>query len=42
MKWSTNCSPFFNAGKEWWGTFFWTIYNPEKNWYIGICGSETD
>ena len=42
MKWSTDCSPFFDAGKEWWGAFFWTVYNPEKDWYLGICGSETD
>jgi len=42
MKWSTDCSEFFNAGKEWWGTYFWTVYNPTKEWYVGICGSETD
>lgn len=42
MKWSTDCSSFFDAGKEWWGSFFWTVYNPEKDWYVGICGSETD
>ena len=42
MKWSTDCSSFFDAGKEWWGTFYWTVYNPEKDWYIGICGSTTD
>lgn len=42
MKWSTDCSQFFDAGKEWWGTFFWTIYNPKKDWYIGVCGSSTD
>ncbi|MEH0158430.1 hypothetical protein V6R21_30535 [Limibacter armeniacum] len=42
MKWGTDCSPYFDAGKEWWGTFFWTVYNPEKDWYIGICGSSTD
>jgi hypothetical protein len=42
MKWSADCSPYFDAGKEWWGTFFWTVYNPKKDWYIGICGSSTD
>lgn len=40
--WSTDSSKFFDAGKEWWGTFFWTVYNPTKNWYIGIVGSDTD
>ena len=42
MKWSTDCSPFFDAGKEWWGSYFWTVYNPKQDWYVGICGSETD
>ena len=42
MKWSTDCSEFFDAGKEWWGSYFWTVYNPINDWYIGICGSETD
>jgi len=40
--WDTNCSVVFNAGKEWWGSYFWTIYNPKKKWYIGIIASETD
>jgi hypothetical protein len=40
--WDTNCSVVFDAGKEWWGSYFWTIYNPEKKWHIGIIASETD
>jgi hypothetical protein len=40
--WDTNCSVVFNSGKEWWGSYFWTIYNPTKKWYIGIIASETD
>lgn len=40
--WNTDCSVIFDAGKEWWGSYFWTIYNPMKNWYIGIIASETD
>ena len=42
MSWSTDSSPFFDAGKEWWGSYFWTVYNPKDDWYVGICGSETD
>jgi len=42
FKWSCDCSTFFDAGKEWHGTFFWTVYNPTKDWYVGICGSATD
>jgi hypothetical protein len=40
--WQTNCSNYFDAGKEWWGSFFWTVYNPTKKWYIGIAASTTD
>ena len=40
--WSTTCSPLFDAGREWWGAYFWTVYNPEKGVFIGIVGSETD
>ena len=40
--WDTNCSVVFDAGKEWWGSSFWTVYNPTKKWYIGIIASETD
>lgn len=41
-KWSTDCSDYFEMGKEWWGSFFWTVYNPVKNIYIGIIASTTD
>lgn len=40
--WDTTCSVVFDAGNEWWGSYFWTIHNPAKNWYIGIIASETD
>lgn len=40
--WQTDCSNYFDAGKEWWGSFFWTVYNPTKDWYIGIAASTTD
>jgi hypothetical protein len=40
--WPTDCSNYFEAGKEWWGSFFWTIYNPIKDWYVGIAASTTD
>jgi hypothetical protein len=42
FKWSTDCSNYFDNGKEWWGTHFWTIYNPEKDWFIGALASTTD
>ena len=40
--WSTDSSNYFDAGKEWWGTFFWTVYNPYWDRYIGIVASTTD
>ncbi len=42
FKWNTDCSNYFDEGKEWWGTHFWTIYNPEKDWFIGALASTTD
>ncbi len=42
FKWSTDCSAIFDAGKEWWGCYFLTVFNPIKNIYIGIIGSSTD
>lgn len=41
-KWSIDCSDYFDMGKEWWGSFFWTVYNPIKKNYIGIIASTTD
>lgn len=40
--WSTDSSNIFDAGKEWWGSFFWTVYNETKDCYIGIVASTTD
>ncbi|WP_282628374.1 hypothetical protein [Empedobacter sedimenti] len=40
--WSVDSSDYFEMGKEWWGSFFWTVYNPVKNIYIGIIASTTD
>lgn len=40
--WPTDCSNYFDDGKEWWGTFFWTVYSPTYDWYIGILASSTD
>jgi len=42
LKWNTDCSNYFDDGKEWCGTHFWTVYNPKKDYYIGITASNTD
>jgi hypothetical protein len=41
-QWSTDCSNYFDDGKEWWGSHFWTVYNQKKDWYVGIVASATD
>ncbi len=41
-EWSNDWSYYFDAGKEWWGTFFWTILKKEKREIIVICASTTD
>jgi len=40
--WPTDCSDYFIDGKEWWGSFFWTVYNPSSDWFVGIRVSATD
>lgn len=42
LKWNTACSNYFDDGREWWGTHFWTVYNPLKDYYIGITAFITD
>ncbi|MGY3777088.1 hypothetical protein [Isobaculum melis] len=41
-RWNDDWSDYFDAGKEWWGTFFWTIYDPSTNRMTVIGGSITD
>ena len=40
--WDTGCSDYFADGREWWGTYFWTVYSPQSGLYTGITGSATD
>jgi len=41
-EWNTDCSDYFDDGREWWGTYFWTVYSPQNGLYTGIMGSATD
>ena len=41
-KWSDNWSNFFDDGKEWWGTFFWTVYDRKHEHFVVIAASSTD
>ena len=42
LEWSTDWSNFFDAGREWWGTFCWTIEDPLRKWTTAILASATD
>lgn len=40
-KWSTDWSNYFDAGKEWWGAFLWTLASDDgRGWWVGA--STTD
>ncbi|NEQ46721.1 MAG: hypothetical protein F6K00_25505 [Leptolyngbya sp. SIOISBB] len=41
-QWSDGCSNFFDAGREWWGTYFYTYSLPGDNAIVGIVASATD
>lgn len=40
--WSDDWSNFFDEGKEYWGTYFWTVYNQQNNTIIVLGASATD
>jgi hypothetical protein len=42
ISWSDNWSNYFEAGKEWWGTFCWTILDERSNVVTFIAASSTD
>ena len=41
-KWSIDCSNIFDSGKEWWGSYYWTVYNPIQKTYIAILATSSD
>lgn len=41
-KWSDDWSNYFDAGKEWWGTFYWTLLNKDTKQVIVIGASASD
>jgi hypothetical protein len=42
FSWGTDWSDYFDAGKEWWGTFFWTVRRPDSSVVTAIGASSTD
>jgi len=41
-RWSDDWSNYFDAGKEWWGAFYWTVLDKMRNKIIVIAASSTD
>lgn len=41
-RWNDDFSNYFDAGKEWWGTGFWSIYSIRRGIFIIIGASLTD
>ncbi|MBN72410.1 MAG: hypothetical protein CME32_24400 [Gimesia sp.] len=41
-QWPTNWSNYFEAGDEWWGSFLWSVSNPDNNQIVVIAASTTD
>lgn len=41
-RWSSDWSTFFDPGREWWGTFWWTVVNRERGWIVVVAASSTD
>ena len=41
-RWNDAWSNYFDAGKEWWGTFFWTVHLHANDIIVGVGASTTD
>ena len=41
-EWSTNWHEYFVEGQDWWGSFLWTVYNPQQKFIAVITASTTD
>ena len=41
-EWTTDWSNYFEAGREWWGTACWSVYDQRMNRYIVIMAETTD
>ncbi|MDO4800318.1 MAG: hypothetical protein Q4A52_07390 [Bacillota bacterium] len=41
-EWSTDWSNYFDAGREWWGTACWSVYDKSLNRYVVLMASATD
>lgn len=41
-QWPTDWSTYFDAGREWWGSFLWSLARPATNSIAVIAASTTD
>lgn len=41
-RWDTHWSNYFDAGREWWGAFLWTVQRPGSSNIAVIAGSTSD
>jgi hypothetical protein len=41
-EWDTDGLRYFDAGREWWGTFFWTVRPGGGERIVVVLGSTTD
>lgn len=42
FQWPDDWSNYFDSGKEWWGTFLWTVTNPDQGPVVVVAASTTD
>jgi hypothetical protein len=41
-RWETHWTNYFEAGREWWGEYLWTVHRPGSGRVVVIAGSSTD
>ena len=41
-QWSVDWCNYFDAGREWWGAFLWTVHDADQNTLVGVAASTTD
>jgi hypothetical protein len=41
-RWSDDWSNYFDAGREWWGAYLWTLIAPDRQRAVWIGASTTD
>src|SRR5262249_9647008 len=42
FQWPDDWSSYFESGKEWWGSFLWTLANPGLGRIVVLAASTTD